>query len=407
MSARDNTFIDAYGLELTEQLEATYAEPPRHETATAHKPVTSGDAERQERAYRFDAAARRRTLRGPHFDMRRVVSQTGDIPAGWNAFDTNVIDVGAAWASSPTVVQSSVEEAAQAASESSVDESINVAGKEEAIETREAAAEVITPVVTQPKATVSDTQEAVTPEPPVAVESEMPAASSPLPPSDLPERLSPVWEVDRFRWPDEIEQLFKAQTEYFDYAGKKLVAASREGLNILAIMSTRRGEGSTTLALCLARAAAGAGARVGLLDGNLAHSELGEKLGVDFGSGWQSAAASEQPLAEAAITGLEEGITLFPSAASSGSSIKSLGDERVGPIFRAAAANYDLLIVDAGTADLGRNVEALDAAIVARDVRQTSEEETLVVAAALRNCGVKAVGIAENFSSSQSNRVAA
>lgn len=407
MSARDNTFIDAYGLELTEQLEATYAEPTRHETATAHKPVTSGDLERQERAYRFDAAARRRTLHGPHFDMRRVVSQTGDIPAGWSAFDTNVIDVGAAWASSPTAVQSSVEEAAQAASESSVDESINVAGMEEAIETRAAAAEVITPIVTQPKATVSDTQEAVTPEPPVAVESEMLAASSPLPPSDLPERLSPVWEVDRFRWPDEIEQLFKAQTEYFDYAGKKLVAASREGLNILAIMSTRRGEGSTTLALCLARAAAGAGARVGLLDGNLAHSELGEKLGVDFGSGWQSAAAAEQPLAEAAITGLEEGITLFPSATGSGSSIKSLGDERVGPIFRAAAASYDLLIVDAGTADLGGNVETLDAAIVARDVRHTSEEETLVVAAALRNCGVKAVGIAENFSSSQSNRAAA
>lgn len=407
MSARDNTFIDAYGLELTEQLEATYAEPTRHETATAHKPVTSGDLERQERAYRFDAAARRRTLHGPHFGMRRVVSQTGDIPAGWSAFDTNVIDVGAAWASSPTAVQSSVEEAAQAASESSVDESINVAGMEEAIETRAAAAEVITPIVTQPKATVSDTQEAVTPEPPVAVESEMLAASSPLPPSDLPERLSPVWEVDRFHWPDEIEQLFKAQTEYFDYAGKKLVAASREGLNILAIMSTRRGEGSTTLALCLARAAAGAGARVGLLDGNLAHSELGEKLGVDFGSGWQSAAAAEQPLAEAAITGLEEGITLFPSVAGSGSSIKSLGDERVGPIFRAAAASYDLLIVDAGTADLGGNVETLDAAIVARDVRHTSEEETLVVAAALRNCGVKAVGIAENFSSSQSNRAAA
>lgn len=407
MSARDNTFIDAYGLELTEQLEAIYAEPTRHETAAAHQPVTSGDLERQERAYRFDAAARRRTLRGPHFDMRRVVSQIGDLPAGWDAFDTNVIDVGAAWASSLTVVQPSIEEAAQAANESSVAESVDVAEVEEAIETREVAAEVVTPAVTQPKATVSDTQEAVTPEPPVAVESEMPAASSPLPPSDLPERLSPVWEVDRFHWPDEIEQLFKAQTEYFDYAGKKLVAASREGLNILAIMSTRRGEGSTTLALCLARAAAGAGARVGLLDGNLAHSELGEKLGVDFGSGWQSAAASEQPLAEAAITGLEEGITLFPSAAGSGSSIKSLGDERVGQIFRAAAASYDLLIVDAGTADLGGNVETLDAAIVTRDIRHTSEEETLVVAAALRNGGVKAVGIAENFSSSQSNRAAA
>ena len=143
------------------------------------------------------------------------------------------------------------------------------------------------------------------------------------------------------------------------------------------------------------------------MDGNLNRSELGEKLGVDFGSGWQSAAAFEEPLAEAAITGLEEGITLFPSAAGPVSDIKSLGDERVGQVFRAAAASFDLLIVDVGTADLGRNVETLDAAIVARDVRRTSEEETLAVAAALRKCGVKAVGIAENFSSSQANRAAA
>jgi Mrp family chromosome partitioning ATPase len=223
----------------------------------------------------------------------------------------------------------------------------------------------------------------------------------------MPEGLLPAWEVDRFQWPDEIEQLFKVQAEYFEYAGKKLVAASREGLKILAITATRRGEGSTTLALCLARAAASAGARVGLLDGNLNHSELGGKLGVDFGSGWQSAAAFEQPLAEAAVTGLEEGITLFPSTVGPVSDIKSLGDERVGQVFRAAAASCDLLIIDAGTADLGRNVETLDAAIVARDVRHTSKEETLAVATALRNCGVKAIGIAENFSSSHSNRAAA
>ncbi|MCA9219182.1 MAG: hypothetical protein KDA71_02580, partial [Planctomycetales bacterium] len=80
---------------------------------------------------------------------------------------------------------------------------------------------------------------------------------------------------------------------------------------------------------------------------------------------------------------------------------------RVGKVFRAAAASFDLLIVDVGAADLGNNVKTLDAAIVARDVRHTSEEETLAVATALRHCGVKAVGVAENFSSSQANRVAA
>jgi len=403
MSERDNTFIDAYGLELTDKLEATYAAPTRREPAAVHEPVTPSDAERQERAYRFDAAARRRTLRGPHFDMRRVASRASEQSSGWDAFDANVIDVGAAWASSPNVVQPSNGMMTQAAAEELAD----VAEIEDTIEVKEVVADVLAPVVKQPKATVSNANEAKAPEPLVTAKQETPAASTPPPAIESPERLSPVWEVDRFQWPDEIEQLFKTQTEYFDYAGKKLVAASREGLKILAITSAQRGEGSTTLALCLARAAAGAGAKVGLLDGNLTRSELGEKLGVEFGSGWQSAAVCEQPLAEAAITGLEEKITLFPSAAGPGSEITSLGDDRVGQVFRAAAASFDLLIIDAGTADLGKNVEAVDAAIVARDVRHTSEEETLTVATALRNSGVKAVGIAENFSSSQANRAAA
>jgi Mrp family chromosome partitioning ATPase len=407
MSERDNTFIDAYGLELTDKLEATYAAPTRREPAAVHEPVTPSDAERQERAYRFDAAARRRTLRGPHFDMRRVASRASEQSSGWDAFDANVIDVGAAWASSPTLVQPSIEMVTEDAAESSAEELADVAEIEDTIEVKEVVADVLAPVVKQPKATVSNANEAKAPEPLVTAKQETPAAPTPPPTIESPERLSPVWEVDRFLWPDEIEQLFKTQTEYFDYAGKKLVAASREGLKILAITSAQRGEGSTTLALCLARAAAGAGAKVGLLDGNLTRSELGEKLGVEFGSGWQSAAVCEQPLAEAAITGLEEKITLFPSAAGPGSEITSLGDDRVGQVFRAAAASFDLLIIDAGTADLGKNVEAVDAAIVARDVRHTSEEETLTVATALRNSGVKAVGIAENFSSSQANRAAA
>ncbi len=415
MSARNNTFIDAYGLELNDELQASYAEPTRREAGAVHEPARTYDADQKERSYRFDAAARHRTLRGPHFDTRRAVSQASDATSGWDAFDANVIDVGAAWAPTQIVVQQSFHEQTVTAPQSHAVEPAAAAVVQVAQNPteakKEAAKKEVAKVVAQPIAqsevTASGTAAAASVEQPAAVESEVPSATTPLPAIDSPERFAPVWEVDRFKWPDEIEQLFKAQTEYFDYAGKKLVAASREGLSILAITSTRFGEGSTTLALCLARAAAGAGAKVGLLDGNLVRSELGEKLGVDFASGWQSAATSEQPLAEAAITGLEEGITLFPSSAGPVADIESLGDERVGQLLRAAAANFDLLIIDAGQADFGKNVDALDAAIVVRDIRHTSEADTLAAAATLRSRGVKAVGIAENFGSSQSSRAAA
>ncbi|MDA1053776.1 MAG: hypothetical protein O3C40_25285 [Planctomycetota bacterium] len=399
MSAPDNnTFIDAYGLELNDKLAATYAEPARHETEALRQPARIDNSQPQQPSYRFDAAARRRTLRGPHFDMRRVTSEVNEAASNWDSFDAGIIDVGAAWAPSTTELQPSLE---------NVTEPTPLSADDETVGTIVAAGGAEVEASIEPNEEVAEVAKAVAPAGHSAAEIEALGTAAALPTISSKERFAPVWEVDRFKWPEDIEQLFEAQSEYFDYAGKKLLAASREGLNILAVTSARSGEGSTTLALCLARAAAGAGARVGLLDGNLVRSELGEQLGVDFASGWQSAAAFEQPLAEAAITGLEEGITLFPSAAGPVADIDSLGDERVGKVLRAAAACCELLIIDAGTTDLGENIEALDAAIVVRDIRHTSEAETLAVAAALRRGGVKAVGIAENFGSPESQRAAA
>ena len=68
------------------------------------------------------------------------------------------------------------------------------------------------------------------------------------------------WEVDRFTWPPICQQLFVAEAEFLEQTGRKLLAANRDGLNVLAICSARRGEGRTTLALCLASSVSAAGA---------------------------------------------------------------------------------------------------------------------------------------------------
>jgi Mrp family chromosome partitioning ATPase len=69
-----------------------------------------------------------------------------------------------------------------------------------------------------------------------------------------------------------------------------------------------------------------------------------------------------------------------------------------------------LVIVDAGPVDstldtLGDEPEAcpVDTAIVLRDVRRSSEVQTLRAAERLRTRGVPAVGIAENFISQDTN----
>lgn len=212
----------------------------------------------------------------------------------------------------------------------------------------------------------------------------------------------PQWEVDEFAWPDELLRLQDRQTDYFRYAGEKLRDASREGLKTMAVVSTREKEGSTTMAICLARAAAAAGARVALLDANLHHPELGPKLGLDFSHGWQESLDDPTTLAEAAVVALDSGLTLLPL--SPAHRINALSDPRVARLVAEINAAFDLVIIDAGVAGDGEETwfadstpRAVNAALVVRDLRRTSETETLVTASRLKLFGVDAVGIAENF----------
>lgn len=210
-----------------------------------------------------------------------------------------------------------------------------------------------------------------------------------------------VWEVDEFVWPGEVERLYDSQRDYFRYAGEKLCDASREGLRVLAVTATREKEGCTTMAICLARAAAAAGARVALMDANLAHPELGYKLGLEFARGWQESLEGA-PLSEAAVLSLEDGLTILPLSAAHG--LSTLNDAEVSRLFHEAAQSFDLIITDAGTMPAGEancfepgEACPLHAALIIRDMRRTSETETLVTASRLKSLGLVAIGIAENF----------
>lgn len=228
-------------------------------------------------------------------------------------------------------------------------------------------------------------------------------ASADRPPVESPRHWTAQWEVDEFAWPNEMIRLEHEQSEYFRYAGEKLRDASREGLKSMAVVATRAKEGCTTMAIFLARAAAAAGARVALLDANLDHPELEQKLGLDFSEGWQQSLRGQSTLSEAAVMALDSGLTLLPL--SPDHRIASLTDPRISQVLRETAVAFDLVIIDAGVAPAG-DVPLFEsgaecpvaAALVVRDLRQTSEIETLATASKLKSLGIDAIGIAENFS---------
>ena len=214
----------------------------------------------------------------------------------------------------------------------------------------------------------------------------------------------PVWEVDRFHWPRTCEKLLADNHGYLASAGEKLLAAVKDGLQTLAVTGSRRGEGRTTLALCLARAAAKAGIQVALLDADFARPSLASRLGLEITHGWQDAALGHIPLSEAAVKSLADNITVLPLEITSARRTLSLADPRVTATLRAAAATFELVIIDLGPLGPGEGIAfppgekcPLDATIVVRDLRFASTSESQDVGERLYEAGVEAVGVAENF----------
>lgn len=229
---------------------------------------------------------------------------------------------------------------------------------------------------------------------------------APAPVSTVPKRpYVPLWEVDRFTWPALCDKLMHDPSGYFATASNKLLSVVRGGLKVLGITGSRRGEGRTTLALCLARAAAQAGIHVALLDADFARPQLASMLGLETAYGWQEAAIGKIPLSEAAVKSLADRLTVLPLEVSTTSAAGlSLADPRVTATLRATAATFDLVIVDLGPLSQSDEplfppgeVCPLDGAIVVRDMRYSLLNESRVIGDRLYNAGIEAVGIAENF----------
>jgi Mrp family chromosome partitioning ATPase len=215
---------------------------------------------------------------------------------------------------------------------------------------------------------------------------------------------APLWELDRFQWPKTCQRLFADEHSYLAHAGGKLLAAVQDGLKVLAITGSRRGEGRSTLALCLARSAAQAGIQVAVMDVDFARPQLASKIGLEIAFGWQDAALGKVPLSEAAVKSLADNITVLPLETSAAGRSLSLADPRVTATVRAAAATFELLILDLGPIGPGEELVfppgercPLDAAIVVRDLRFATAAESEAIGRRLQDAGVEAVGIAENF----------
>ena len=220
----------------------------------------------------------------------------------------------------------------------------------------------------------------------------------------VPRPLIPAWEVDHFVWPALCEKLLRDEQSYFAQAGGKIASAVRDGLRALAITGSRRGEGRTTLALCLARSAAKAGLKVALVDADFTRPQLAAVLGLETAGSWHDSALRKTPLAEVAIKSLEDNFVVLPLDVSTVAIPLSLADARLTATLREARGAFDLLVLDMGPISAGEGplfpageAPPADAVIVVRDLRYCTPAESQAIGERLSASGIEAVGIAENF----------
>ncbi|MCH2126771.1 MAG: P-loop NTPase [Pirellulaceae bacterium] len=241
---------------------------------------------------------------------------------------------------------------------------------------------------------------------------ELPNTTATLPPTEenVPTPSSPsfsaVWEVDAFDWPPLFSQLHHADPRNLNDAVQQLHHASQEGLRVLGVTSCQAGEGRTTVAACLARAMANTGLRVALVDANLQQPGLSETLGIDAPTSWLDTILTKIPLNEVAVRSLADGLILFPITKHAELETSHIPAHDMNQMLQVMSRSFDLVIIDLECAAMLRqraqdaSTCPLDACILVRDVRITSEECVVTTINDLHECGIESVSIIENFSNS-------
>jgi Mrp family chromosome partitioning ATPase len=217
-------------------------------------------------------------------------------------------------------------------------------------------------------------------------------------------------EVERLDWPANCDKLVaRAKAGWAAFTGQVLRSVAG-GQNVLAITSTVRGEGRTTICLAMAREIAAQRKRCVVVDADFENPALARSCGIDSQIGWNHLfQLDDVPLGEVMIESLADRITLVPWHGSRPNVGALSSTLRVASAFAELAELFDVVLVDAmpvvdraGAAELARlaNAVSLDAMYVVRDARWTLDEQLADCLTELQSADLPVTGIIENFAPS-------
>ncbi|HEY2881483.1 MAG TPA: cellulose synthase operon protein YhjQ/BcsQ [Pirellulales bacterium] len=232
------------------------------------------------------------------------------------------------------------------------------------------------------------------------------------PPDSFAKELArPGLEVDAVRWPIVCETILSRHSDRFDRLADQLQGEAQLGCRIVAITGVERGEGRSTLALCLAQRLATEQRSVALIDADFSMPGLIQQLAVRVDRGWETVLWGEKDLWEVTIESITDRLALVPLAMDL-SFDQDPPLHRLSSCFDQLAQHYDWVLIDAGPLAtesaaaqwLLEPASGVQGIILAHDVRRRGTSRVAAVCLQLADSKLRQLGIAEMFTEEAGGR---
>jgi Mrp family chromosome partitioning ATPase len=220
---------------------------------------------------------------------------------------------------------------------------------------------------------------------------------------DVPAEVA-AWDVDDFRWPTLSNQMIAtasdAMQELFDQVLNVCQEDETRPSNRLAVTGAGRGEGTSTIAISIARWAAACGKSVLLIDADLASPSLTTQVGLQHGLSWLKAVERNDDPSEVIIRSQRTELCVMPLAPiEARSNYPRCLFDSLGPFLGKVESHFDWVVIDFGPgsqllAELSRPELLIDSALLIGADTEVNGLDSLQ--RRLQNLGLERFVLAQN-----------
>lgn len=161
-----------------------------------------------------------------------------------------------------------------------------------------------------------------------------------------------AWDVEDFRWPVITNQMIVSGGESLDQISRTAFETIAPGRQRIAIAGLGRGEGTTSIAISLARWAAACGKNVLLVDADLVSPGLSTQVGLAPNISWINAVSQSLPSAEVIVRSQKSNLCIMPLAQMvSRVTWPRFIYDNLGELIEQVQNQFDIVLIDVGPAN--------------------------------------------------------